>query len=163
MWSLRIRKCNNCGSIVVLPSGQRECGPCATRRLDVLDRVEQVIAEQGCDDAATIARETGLPEKEVTRVIRESPWLKSLVRTDTPCKMCRRRPVKTGSDYCPECRSLLNDAFGRAAETTLSRAEERMNRLRATGGRMLVRQSLQEKRGTTGGSKNFTPKGRWSG
>jgi hypothetical protein len=162
MWSLRIRKCPRCGGIVVLPAGQRECGPCARRRLDMLDAIERVVEFQGLDDAAAIAAAVGYPEKEVSQVIRESPWLKSLVRTKAPCKMCRRREAKTGSDYCTECRDQLNHAFGQAAETTLAKAEDRVRRLRGGGGRMLVRDSLQEKRGASGGSKSFTPKGRYS-
>lgn len=161
----RLSKCKRCGRLFSAEDNAPLCDGCSEDRIEHRELIEEAVERWNLREPSEIAAFAGISVDEATEIIRESSILKREIDTSTPCKMCKKAQAQTGSDFCLQCRIMLNHAFGNAATAMAERAEEeavlRKNPLSRGGTRAGVVASLEQKRSQAPG-RRFTPKNRYS-
>ncbi len=149
----------------VARSGKTHCASCTARRLECLELIEKAIEEHHFDKAEDIASFTGLPLEEVEEIVKDTPSLRHVVRSEVPCKRCGKKPAQAGSRYCLKCRLTLNRELGRAAAAVMTRIRITARQLigPVRFGRLITPPAFEAKRRETARKKGaFTARGRWS-
>jgi hypothetical protein len=138
---------------------------CGEERLNRRELIEEAVERWNLKEPEEIAAFAGITIEEAKDIIRESSLLKRQIDTRTPCKMCKKEPAQVGSDFCLQCRMMLNHAFGLAASDMAERAEEASAQQRSPLSNTKYRDvfsALEQKRNHAPGARRFTPKGRYT-
>ncbi len=123
MKSSNVVTCPRCGKLFSHMPGKSLCVEC----LLIEDR-NQAIIETAVErhkklSARAISEFTGLPIKDVQRIVRHSPSLRHLVDARELCTRCGELKAERGSDFCLSCRFDLYRAFGDAADDLFTHLE----------------------------------------
>lgn len=110
---LKIRQCPKCGRFFEPMPGAKWCAECTASHEASVALVDEAI-QRGNKSVEGIVAATGLPEKIVRKVLHNTRSLGWLVDDETPCTRCGRQPAQPGSDFCLDCRLVLNALLGKA-------------------------------------------------
>lgn len=107
-----IHQCPKCGKYFEPMPGAKWCAECTASHEASVALVDEAI-QRGNESVVDIVAATGLPEKVVRKVLHNTRSLGWLVDDETPCTRCRRQPAQPGSDFCLDCRLVLNTLLGK--------------------------------------------------
>ena len=114
MPSLRVLKCPRCGSLFT-KDRHPICPACWRAEQTNLDRVRRHLDENPGSTAAMVAAETGVPEEDVVRFIREGHLIIAPGHgIQYPCDACGK-PIAVGR-FCPECSGKLTKGLEDATD-----------------------------------------------
>lgn len=161
----RLSKCQRCGKLFSAEAGAGLCTGCHEDRLHRTELIEEAVERWNLTEPGEIAAFAGISVDEATEIIRESSILKREIETKASCKMCKKADAQTGSDFCLQCRIMLNHAFGLAANEMSEHAQEetlkRKNPLKQGDKHTGVVSALDKKRSQSP-NRRFTPRNRYS-
>ncbi len=162
----KFSKCAKCGKIYATVEGKKYCAQCMKQRINNCKMIEESIERWNLSSPEEIARFVGLPQSEVEEIINDPEVFNKAMEKPRLCKRCHKKKAQYDSDYCLDCRLILNKELGIAAETItekiMQEREKRLiNLLDSTRSSVT---SLDRNRSRIGQSvRNMTPRGRYSG
>ncbi|GMU92252.1 MAG: hypothetical protein AMXMBFR4_13100 [Candidatus Hydrogenedentota bacterium] len=161
-----LAKCRRCGKIFGAQTGKVLCAKCTSDYLYEGERVLEAIEKHSLRTPREIAEFTGIPIDRVEDLIGSSALIGHAVEQNKPCLYCGERPAQKRSEYCLQCRMMLNKELGSAARLigSLLEREKRKPRVRIENAGPTLDQLLKSKRERTGTKRmDPTPRNRYSG
>lgn len=134
---IKLRRCDDCGKLYADIWGKRWCVRCDELREQRIERIENAITGAMKRTISEIAEFTGIPEREVRRLVTAIPSLNWAVDFQEQCVRCRKEPAQPGSEFCLECRMELHERFeevARELETEVRRSALDNTRKKPAGG-----------------------------
>jgi hypothetical protein len=137
-------RCTRCGKAFVAFFKSPVCPPCAEECLRIDELIQDAINRLDLHAAEEIAAATKLDLQEVTAYLKKYPRLQALVLTRKMCARCGDCPADDGSGYCADCRRLLAQVLGEAAQQLVRRPTPRKKP--SVGQSRSVLQEIRQKR-----------------
>lgn len=123
------------------------------------ERVREAIESEGLETAHDIALAVGIPLDDVESIIDRLELPQKQIDPETLCARCKRVEAASGSPFCRECRTALDQEFGKAARMLEEKiaAAEKTQPAKLSGSGMSAREALEKKRlrTTDQGHSNF--------
>lgn len=122
---IKLRRCDDCGKLYADIWGKRWCVHCDDLREKRIELIENAITGAMRRTVSEIAEFTGIPEREVRRLVSSTGALSWAVDFQEPCVRCRKEPAQPGSEFCLECRMELHERFEEVARELESEVRQR--------------------------------------
>ena len=154
--------CGRCSALFRPILGQELCEKCLVTETEHMETVERAV-NSGIRTIPELVDATGIPRRELQRLLRQMPSLRNQVFTDKTCVRCKNEQAQIGFDICLPCRQILFEAFQKQSKKISENIKAEIKELNSPGkltkskGVASVASSLKDRR-TQSFTKRHVPR-----